>query len=308
VHINQSSIVSNSTFDATSQTIGGGICNFSTANINDSLIGFNHAVPTSNSQYGSYGGGIYNNGTLSINNSSIALNSAEQASGGNRFLARGGGIYNADGIMFLKGSAVYGNQVDGNGAGINNQSSNAATISNSTISDNSAFGNSGIGGGITNFSVINLTNVTITSNTATKAAAGVSQADFDGDAINLSNTIIAGNKVTDNFGGLNSDDVNGPLTSKGFNLIGNTNHTTIRGITTGNLLNVDPMLDPVLRNNGGQTPTHALLSGSPAINVGNNADAPTTDQRGFARIVGGIVDIGAYEFAPVKSRKRIRFF
>ena len=42
----------------------------------------------------------------------------------------------------------------------------------------------------------------------------------------------------------------------------------------------------------------ALLPGSPAIGAGNIALIPaavTTDQRGFARIVSGTVDIGAYE-------------
>ena len=42
----------------------------------------------------------------------------------------------------------------------------------------------------------------------------------------------------------------------------------------------------------------ALLPGSPAIDAGNNALIPagvTTDQRGLARIVNGVVDIGAFE-------------
>src|SRR5205085_7791080 len=46
-----------------------------------------------------------------------------------------------------------------------------------------------------------------------------------------------------------------------------------------------------------------LLDGSPAINAGNNSRAVdpqtqtplTGDQRGFERVAGGIVDIGAYE-------------
>src|SRR5262249_50085455 len=60
---------------------------------------------------------------------------------------------------------------------------------------------------------------------------------------------------------------------------------------------IDPSLGP-LANNGGPTRTHALLSGSVAINHGDNASVPpgvTTDQRGFLRIAGGVVDIGAYE-------------
>src|SRR5262249_21920948 len=50
-----------------------------------------------------------------------------------------------------------------------------------------------------------------------------------------------------------------------------------------------------LQDNGGPTFTHALLCGSPALNAGDNANAPETDQRGFARIVGASADIGAFE-------------
>jgi hypothetical protein len=53
-----------------------------------------------------------------------------------------------------------------------------------------------------------------------------------------------------------------------------------------------------LQDNGGPTQTHALLAGSPALNAGNNAYATATDQRGFARIVGGTIDIGAFEVQP----------
>jgi hypothetical protein len=59
-----------------------------------------------------------------------------------------------------------------------------------------------------------------------------------------------------------------------------------------------PALGP-LADNGGPTLTHAPQSGSPAINAGDNATVTannlTTDQRGFARISGGTVDIGAVE-------------
>ena len=61
-------------------------------------------------------------------------------------------------------------------------------------------------------------------------------------------------------------------------------------------LGVDPLLAP-LANNGGRTPTHALLPGSPAIDAGNNAHAWAFDQRGpgFPRVVNGRADIGAFE-------------
>src|SRR5262249_14494326 len=64
----------------------------------------------------------------------------------------------------------------------------------------------------------------------------------------------------------------------------------------GDLPNTDPLLGP-LQDNGGPTWTHALLPGSPAIDAGDNTDAPDFHQRGegFARIVNKTIDIGAFE-------------
>ena len=66
--------------------------------------------------------------------------------------------------------------------------------------------------------------------------------------------------------------------------------------SAGNLVGVDPKLD-TLKNNGGPTPTLALLPGSPAINAGSNPLNLTADQRGYTpRAAGGAPDIGAFEF------------
>ena len=62
---------------------------------------------------------------------------------------------------------------------------------------------------------------------------------------------------------------------------------------TSSVLVADAKLQ-ALANNGGPTPTMALLSGSPAINAGTATNAPATDQRGYAR--AGTPDIGAFEF------------
>jgi len=63
----------------------------------------------------------------------------------------------------------------------------------------------------------------------------------------------------------------------------------------GSLNNTDPKLGS-LTNNGGPTLTMALLPGSPAIDGGDDASAPATDQRGFPRPVGAAADIGAFEY------------
>ncbi len=93
----------------------------------------------------------------------------------------------------------------------------------------------------------------------------------------LNNTIVAGQ--------INGADVIGPITGSN-NLIG------------GPLVGA-PGSQVVLQ-------TMALLPGSAAINAGNNlfaVDAQgsplTTDERGFARIAGGSVDIGAYEVQTI---------
>jgi hypothetical protein len=51
-----------------------------------------------------------------------------------------------------------------------------------------------------------------------------------------------------------------------------------------------------LADNGGSTETHALLTGSPAIDAGSpDCPPPATDQRGVARPQGAACDIGAFE-------------
>jgi len=60
----------------------------------------------------------------------------------------------------------------------------------------------------------------------------------------------------------------------------------------GNIVGQDPLLG-ALRNNGGPTRTHALLTGSPAIDAGDTT--LETDQRGFDRPSGPADDIGAFE-------------
>ena len=114
----------------------------------------------------------------------------------------------------------------------------------------------------------------------------------------------------------------GGFDSDGYNLIGKNesaesdfpagNPNANNDIVGTSASAVDPLLDPTgLQNNGGPTPTIALLTGSPAIDKGSSStgfELLTTDQRGFgfarardnvviANAAGGDgTDIGAFEF------------
>jgi hypothetical protein len=57
---------------------------------------------------------------------------------------------------------------------------------------------------------------------------------------------------------------------------------------------LNPKLGP-LGYYGGATLVHSLLTGSPALNAGNNATCAATDQRGVTRPISGTCDMGAYE-------------
>ena len=127
-----------------------------------------------------------------------------------------------------------------------------------------------------------LVGVTLAGNSAGKTAGGIY-----GGAGSVYNSIIAGNSATFN------PDAQGAFTSLGNNLIGYIGSSI--GWVSSDLKNVaDPGLG-TLHDNGGATQTIALLPGSPALAAGNIASAPTTDQRGFQRIINNQIDIGAFE-------------
>ncbi|MBI3241626.1 MAG: right-handed parallel beta-helix repeat-containing protein [Chloroflexi bacterium] len=210
---------------------------------------------------------------MTVNNSSISNNSTTYNDGG--------GIYSYQGTLRVNSSAIYNNSAV-NGGGLY---SNGGTIdiTNSTFSSNTADPVIGSGGAIatTGAGPMTINNSTISNNSAFYGGGIASIA-----AVTIRNTIIA-NSVS---GG----DCAGSITNGGNNIIEDNTCSFVGGN--------DPLLGP-LANNGGHTLTHALLSGSPAIDAGSAAgctDAQgnplTADQRGMPRPQGGRCDIGAYEY------------
>ncbi|MFB2896140.1 beta strand repeat-containing protein [Aerosakkonemataceae cyanobacterium BLCC-F50] len=308
--------ITKSTFSANKSTVGGALSIAGTANITDSNFSENAALV-------SIGGAVYidTKDTVTIDRTTLANNSANQ----------GGAIWNqSNGTVKVTNSTIANNTANNTGGGVVNNGN--LDISNSTISGNKA---NRIGGGIYHDSTTNTFNInqsTITNNTADFDSNDTGSLGGDNGGgifirsgtVSVKNTIVAANIDNSTFGGINPD-FSGNLTSKGYNLIGNVGTQNFSSNTTGDLYGdpkntttkntgatefasaIDPKLAP-LANNGGLTQTHALQTGSPAIDAGDPAfvPPPNTDQRGasFDRIQGGRIDIGAFEskFTPTEIR------
>jgi CSLREA domain-containing protein len=232
------------------------------------------------------GGGIRNAGQLSLTR---VLVTANRANGG-----AGGGIYSngAGSTLKVAQSAVSANTASGVGGGL--ALGVEATLTDSTVSGNNA---GTTGGGIHAFDNTDaeLVNVTITANQAATAGGGLfaeSTPFITVDRPDLRNTILAGNAAPADR------DCGGAPSSSGHNVLGVGSSTCIdftaaKGDLVGTAAApLDPKLGP-LTNNGGTTPTHALLAGSPAINAAESCTA--ADQRGQARPAA--CDIGAFELS-----------
>jgi hypothetical protein len=282
---------------------GGGIFLYNvTSTITNSII-------TSNTELNQQGGGIaFQNGKATIQNSLISGNTATLAGGGLYF--RGDNTPDA-GSLTVMNSTVSGNtSTTGKGGGIALYAT-TATVINSTIYGNTATASNGGGvaaiGNSDNVNRLNLFNSTLSGNAAPAGLGGGLYLSVV-TSTTLDSTIIAGNTASE------SPDVNGAVNFATFNLIGDgTGSAGVVDGTNGNQVGtsaspINPMLGK-LQDNGGPTigvstatqilPTQALLTGSPAIDKGDNSllSLPT-DERGFNRTVNNATDVGAFEFQP----------
>ncbi len=296
------------TFSISSSTItgndvngwsGGGIYN---ASGSDNAL--NKVTLFENRAY--YGGGLYNTGTLIITESVVSNNSGSY----------GGGINNNNGKLTMINSAINGHKDTSMGGGIYANGS-VITIINSTISNNA----SRIGGGfrIDNYSSVSLINSTVSENTASLVGGGINinvstlyslnctlsenSAPRGGGILLYGNVTLVNTIVANSLSGGDCRLYSGGINDGGHNL--DSDGTCGLDPANGSLPNTNPLLGS-LHDHSGPTMTHGLLWNSPAIDAGDNAQCPSTDQRGVFRPQDGngdgleVCDIGSFElFWPI---------
>ncbi len=247
----------------TNCTISGNLADYFGAGVygttlNNCSVSGNHAV------FGN-GGGVY---ISTLNDCMVTGNRAENFGGGATF-------------CLLNRCTVSGNHAASKGGG-----AWESTASNSTFFDNSAVS---VGGGVSDCFIKNcllrdnfsgngggsfygtLKNCTVCGNTAVQDGGGA----FGG---TLENCIVWYN---------NADGKNDIYIT---NAVSFTCSPDVAHRVNGCITNAPQFVDVVSRD-------YHLSGGSACINSGNNADAPMpNDLDGNDRILGGVVDMGAYEW------------
>ena len=315
--------VSGITVSGGNAVTGAGILNGSTADLTlvRVVVTGNEALAESGGLAG--GGGIFSNGSLTVRESSISGNGST-ARGGEENTAAGGGI-ESEGLLFVERSTISDNFVQALGEGGARAeavggglaiASGSAFVEESTISGNTVMAAEGadftfaLGGGIRG-SNLNVISSTITGNIADIDDSVSLLRDVGGDNLAISSTSPLRNSIVADPQG-EGENCADPTLSAGFNLdedgsCGFGKATDLVGVIAG--------VDPVLKNNGGPTPTHALFENSPALDRGNSFGS-AVDQRGLPRpsdfpAIGNVEggdgsDIGAFELqAPAAPQVQV---
>ena len=218
----------------------------------------------------SLGAGICNRSTLTVTNCIVSGNTTE---------GYGGGIFNS-GTLTVTDTVITENQ----NCGIY-QNQGTATVTDSMIAENSA----DTGGGIYHSSgTLTLTNCTVSGNSAARYGGGIFTLFLSPSDISIRNSVIARNTAANDGNEIYKNSLSAVLRAC------NTLSSYTDWTESENCLEYDPNLPLFTDAENGD---YTLAAGSQAINAGNNDFVTAeTDLAGNPRIVGGIVDLGAYEY------------
>ena len=273
------------------------------------------------------GAGIYfRNGMLAATNCAFVGNAARAGDGAGAIryggaggLGSGGAGHMEGGDAFVMNCTLFANEAQSGASGSDNG------FGGGLPQVHPGGGGVGFGGAITvRGGTLTLANSTITGNFAWGGqASGIFGTNFgsgagggiyawEGSTVALLNSIVFGNFVASRSASPNSPgDFSGPGSSLGYNLFGAASSVTN---VSSDRVGLDPRLGPI-QDNGGRTPSHALLAGSPAIDAGAPA-LLAFDQRGQPRTIDDPAvtnwmgsdgtDIGAVESNPRLTLTEVR--
>ena len=247
------------------------------------------------------GGGMYNNHSSPILSNCIFSNN----NAGN-----GGGICNDSSSAPAINRCNFFVNTASAGGGVQNNNGSSGTFNNCSFSGNSA----SLGAGMQNISSNPvITNGGFTGNSVSIGQGGAMYNQNAGPV--LINCTVSGNNVSSGNGGGIYDQNSSPIITNSIiwgNSDGITNnggnpvitYSLIQGVQGGTNGNLAGTVNPLFTDAPAYTAApftngnYQLLTGSLCINAGNNAALhanDTIDLAGARRIVGGIVDLGAYE-------------
>ena len=226
----------------------------------------------------------------------------------NRAVSSGGAVYTINGgSPALTECAFSGNSASQKSGGAIYNTTTGMTVSRSTFTENSAAKS---GGAIYSISACAIENCTFSGNVAVSIRGGgvattggaIANCTFTGNIANsggglcnYANTVVTNCIFWNNSGG-EIVNFSGTPPQISFCVVSGDDIGT--GTVSSDIISADPLLGP-LAWNGGSTQTHALFSGSSAIDKGTTIPTISCDQRGVARPQGSAFDIGAYECGPV---------
>ena len=283
-------------------------------------VNMGNLVITGGNTAGNYdGGGVYcgNYSTLTMTNCTVSGNSAWY----------GGGVYcGAHSVLMMTNCTVSGNSANGSGGGVDGSNYSALTLANCTVSGNNS---AGYGGGVSSgyCGALELMNCTVSGNSAKSDGGGV-HSGMEG-MLTLINCSVSGNNA--NEGGGVYGYLRSTLTLANCTVSGNSANERVGGLCcpvggikgTNNIVtmnyggNIDGWMSEESHNLIGYNPDFVvapnfnargellnaetldlrLTAYSAALNAGDNsANTTECDLDGNARVYGGTIDLGAYEY------------